>query len=181
MELKNNQNGFTIFEIVIVMIIMAIIFPTLFGILYTITQQQFKIFSFTSAKREGEYVYSFIRETILRDAQSISDDVITLNPRCNSAGSTHSSTTGDNFVFINKATGDPFTFELSGTDLVYNNNGTISQIHSANVQVNSLLFLCRKNSETSPPIVQYEFEVQYTSQTEDTITLPYKTKVVIKP
>ena len=177
---KNKTQGFTLFEMIIVMLVLTIILPTVFSILYVITEQQFRVYALTKTKREGDYMYSYIRERIIRDASSIVDDRGTLNPICNAAGSTYSSTAGDDFIFVDKS-GATFNWSYSGTALFVDDGINQSQIHSDAITVDDFLIRCRKNTSSSPTIVEFSFDVSFSSQTEETILLPYKTKVVLRP
>src|SRR3989338_10391507 len=80
MKFSNNQQStinnrsFTFIETLVVISVLGLVFPIMFSILFVILQQQLRIFRLTEVKRQGDYIVSFLENTIKDNAYTIYND-----------------------------------------------------------------------------------------------------------
>jgi prepilin-type N-terminal cleavage/methylation domain-containing protein len=165
--------GFTLIEMLVVLMIIAIILPATFTILYNIMQQQVKLHKLTEAKRQGDYVMSFIKDTILTDIKGIQDGPdVTATAICANVGVISTTNDGAGWHFIHKnsipgSTPETLQFAIVGTNVVYTDPLDVqSNLNSTQVQITregSLPFIeCFKKSNEVLPLIHINYRVTYT-------------------
>ncbi len=172
------SKGYTILEMLIVIAIVGVIMPAIFSILFVILQQQQKINEIVQTKRQGDYILSFMKEKIQREATGIRDATGT-NPQCNTAGSSYNlpmrfARATSQFWYSYSAEG------LTHVDTAPNPDLSV-QLHSDKIRVTQFGMECAKATADSRPIVSLSFTLQYVSPIVDTqlgtTELTYQTKI----
>ncbi|MFA9288589.1 MAG: prepilin-type N-terminal cleavage/methylation domain-containing protein [Weeksellaceae bacterium] len=182
---KSKKTGFTLIEILIVIGIIGVIIPTLFTIIFIILQQQARIYRLVETKRQGDYMLTFIKEKITREAGGIVNELG--ETQCNVTGDQHvSSNSGDQFTFTTKNdASETFDFTTNNSILTYSENtGLTTNMHNANVQIDGIAFSCIKRTAFSQPLITVNFNVTFYDPTptdrEGTVELPYQSKFLLR-
>ncbi|OGK12999.1 hypothetical protein A3A93_04080 [Candidatus Roizmanbacteria bacterium RIFCSPLOWO2_01_FULL_38_12] len=173
------KKGFTLFEMLIVISLFAILLPTIFAILSTILRQQLRLYRIVEAKRQGDAAMSFMKNQILRQGVAIEDEMG--QAQCNDALDEYSPPFGDNFrIIIDKSNGNNefYYFIQSGQMIGYVRGMPIisTSLTTNIVTVINFHISCFRRSLNSPPIIEISYTVQSTDGI-NTIILPYRTKV----
>jgi hypothetical protein len=159
-------------------------------ILYNIMQQQVKLYKLTETRRQGDYILSFVKESIIRDAKEVQN--LGGATACSVANSSYGSTLGDNFYMVHKSSiaGQPperFRFFISGTRLVFEDiNGVSNSLNSAQVIVErngATGFIdCYKKSDEVLPLIRVTYRVTFvdTEIPEKKTSLYYSTRIRLR-
>lgn len=181
-KIQYGEKGYTMIEMMVVIIIVGIVLPLVFSILYTIIQQQLKINRIVEVKKQGDYVLAFMKNKIESDAIRISSSTALADEKCTTTSPTYSSANGS-FYFMNKLN-QAFIYDASSGQLIQTNTATNLQtsLTTGKVVVKNLTFKCIKRSTLGSPLVQISFTVEYNNTTpnprpEEIAILSYKTKL----
>jgi|GEM_PF-1807597 len=198
--MKKNNTGFTLIEMVVVMGVMALLLPTIFGVTYIIMQQQLQIHKLTETKKQGDLIMSYMKESIGRTAVGIVDDSGT--EQCVTPGAPYSSSSGSGFHFTIDQGSNPdmFSFQESSGELIFTekqynpslgsyDTSTISLNNSSVVAVSNFLIECqRRTADVGTinfyPLVGFQFDATFVDTTptaqEGVTSLHYHTKVKLR-
>ena len=169
------KKGFTLFEMLIVISLFAILLPTIFAILSTILRQQLRLYRIVEAKRQGDAAMSFMKNQILRQGVAIQDQGGT---RHCEPGQNYVASSGDEFVILNDDIGSEWYFFQQVDNVIrYEQSiGTNTSLTTDAVLISDFRISCFRRSLNSPPIIEISYTVQSTDGI-NTIILPYRTKV----
>ncbi len=182
-------------EMLIVISILSIVLPAVFSIIYTLLNQQVKIYRIIETKRQGDRIMSFMKEKITREALGIRNATGTL--RCtNYTGAVESTANGNDFVFLKTAVanGPSFNFYLANSTFFIQDTGglTNTSLHDSKVRVSNFQIQCfRRNVMTSLSqpgknvvLVGFTYTVEFVdntpTQAEGTTSLQYQTKIMLR-
>lgn len=171
--------GFTLIEFLVVLSIMLLIVPTMFGIMYALLRQQTRIVALQEVKRQGDLVFNHIKTKIRNSATApYNGSLASPTAICDTAPSTLASQ--PLMYFLNAAGGNQyFGYSLSSSVINFEQTG-ITQIpltDSSSVTVSGLAFGCTKSTDFSETVIDVAYLV-----TEPTtgVSLNYKTYLTLK-
>ena len=184
---QTRQNrGYTIIEIIVVVMMLGILLPAVFSILYAILQQQLKVYRITETKRQGDLILEFMKEKISRDGASIyAPGPVDL---CVTPGETITTTDGNNFRFRDD-NNNTFWFNLTAStgDIRYRDAGINALLDNTQVTISNFEIGCiRRRNNT---IVQFSYTASFNDLTpsieEGTLPAPgialnYVTKIRLR-
>lgn len=176
---KNRKHvwGFTLIETIVVMGVVALILPALFGIIYSILKQQVKLYKVTLVKRQGDYAMSIISSGIRTSANEIFDSPGGTQ-LCSTTGSV-----GANLYFYDEQ-GSWFRYYLAGSTLRRQSSVSgISDITSNTVTVTAFSITCSRAATFSTPVVTIQYTVTanpISNRTEDRAQMVYQTRVKMR-
>lgn len=181
------KKGFTFIEMVVVIGILSLILPALFAIVFTILQQQTKIIRLSEVKKQGDFVFNTIENTLRSYATAIYSDQALLNVKCGTAGTSWAYPTNGDLYFKDRF-GNWFRYYIttaSGANYIASSSAVFStqNLTSNNVIINNFTIGCTRSASYSPPMISVSFQVQYkTSSTrpEDTALLNYQTSIKLR-
>jgi len=197
--MKNKKKGFSLLEIVVVMGVLGLLLPSVFGIVYIIMQQQLRIHRLSQTKQQGDLILNYMKESISRNAVGVGSALG--SPQCVNAASTYSNASGEfNFTLDNSATPDMFSFEENTGQLLFIQNTYLpclsaytftstSLNDSATVEVSNLVIECqRRTSDLANvnffPVVGFSYDATFVDATptaqEGVVSLHYQTKVKLR-
>lgn len=183
---KINKKGYTLIEMLVVLVIISLTLPLIFTILSVILQQQLKIYRLIEVKKQGDFVMGFMKNKIATEALRISSQANPVLERCTLTSPSYSAPGGTNFYLLNAAN-QPFRFIISGNQLMVNtvSTNTTSTLTTNSVIIRNLQFSCVKRSTLAVPLVQISFDIEYNNGTSapdaaETAQLTYATKVRLR-
>jgi len=186
MTQKVRHAGYTLIEVLIVIMLLGIIMPAIFTILYAVLQQQAKISEITETKRQGDYIVQFMKEKITREAGGIEFDngsgPVNI---CNTPGPLQTSSTGTEWTYLADSASDNFRFVYdSDTQTIsFTQNAVTTSLNDSRTMVDNVSFECRKPTTYSSPSVAFSFRVTYNRSTPNaqlgTTSLPYQSRLRI--
>lgn len=175
---------------IMVILIIAIILPTIFSILYVILQQQLKVSRIIKTKQQGDVILSFIKEKVTRNAVSIKDS--SSNVKCANVNDSYSSTSGSDFIFVdNSSPSSDFNISLSSGILSYTGRlqtgaGIVTVgLHDSSVGISNFAISCYKKNGNSKALVSITYNISpndnaFASFSQGQITLPYQTVILMR-
>ncbi len=193
------KKGFTLLEIIVVLGVLSILLPTVFGVVYIIMQQQQRIYRLTETKKQGDLIMSYMKESISRSAVGIVNDAGVA--QCVTPGITYSNTIGEfNLTMDDSSTPNMFSFQQNAGQLLFvqqtympllavYSDTSISLNDSVQVQVSNFVIECRKRSADLVnvnffPVVGFAFDATFVDATptaqEGVVSLHYQTKVKLR-
>lgn len=176
--------SFTLVEMLVVIAIVSIILPTVFGMVYGIVEAQMRVCQLKVAKREGDYFLTIVENKLRNDAVSIYDS----SPEgggeevCTQANPTYSSNSA---LYFSDSQGGSFGFYLSSDNRIeLEDSNTVSDryLTSNVVSIKNLDFSCEKKSAYSGSFVGVSFEVEYkkNNNLSKPVLINYRTWVFIR-
>lgn len=189
------KHGYTLVEMLIVLSILTIVMPAVFTIIYTLLNQQVKIYRLVETKRQGDRIMSFMKEKIVREGVAIKNGAGLL--RCATyTASPENTTNGNDFIFMKTAnpSGPTFNFYLTNSTFFVQDSGGLptTSLHDNKVRVSNFQIECfRRNSiaSLSQPnqnviLVGFTYTVEFIdnspTQAEGVTSLQYQTKVRLR-
>ena len=175
--------SFTFVEILVVLGIVSLALPALFAIIFSIFQQEARIYALKDIMQQGDYAMQNMKFTIQQKASQIVDenyqnDICPLltsptplpAPQINMVDETQTGFT----YFIDEA--DKIaseSYQLNPSSII----GVRSYLTNSRVKVSNPGFYCYKTNSFSPPVVVVSFDV---SNSALNITLPYRTSFKLR-
>jgi prepilin-type N-terminal cleavage/methylation domain-containing protein len=198
-DLRNNVQGFTLVETIIVLAIFGLVIPSVFSIITAIVRQQADIYRLTEMKRQGDYALGYIKQTILNDAEHLYAYSSNPSPRydeiCAQDGASDEffETTNDGRDFRMSTKDDPSTYmyfhietdNTAGTSLLLHEDttGDSHEITTTNVYIPYFHIECFQKNDFATPLVGVQFAVVYknkSGQQVDLNPLVYQTKFKLR-
>lgn len=179
------KSGFTLIEMIVVIGVIALLLPVVFGLFYLDITSQKKTVLLQETKRSGDNALSVFESLIHNDAVKIvsSDFATTL---CDGAGTTED--LGSSVSFKDRH-GSYFTFTLDSSDIDSIKIASDSSVAptayltSSAVSVSPLTFSCTRTASFAPPYISVQFTVTQAgspSRGEDKDSLPYSTIIKLR-
>lgn len=178
----NRQEGYSLMEMLVVIVIVGIMLPAIFTIMFIILKQQAKIYQISETKKQGDYAYQFIKEKISREAKSVHTNAGATV--CSSSGNSFSSTNGSDFVLFDELGNRiKFTRKATNNSLFLNQGGVQTSLNDGKVKVTDFTIECYRRSDYANTIVSFEFTIEFNKKTEDKAigdtSLHYQSRVKI--
>lgn len=182
MGLMKSKKGFTLIEVLVVVGIVSIIVPAVFGLFFAHLRAQSKVILLQEVKNNGDGALSIIEELVKRNAVSVHSATppVTANEVCATSGSSYSST----MYFLDR-NGDYFNFSLSSGKIA-SASSIMSTVNLTNdkVQVTDFTLTCSRSSTYTEPLISISFTVSQAntaSSPEQSASLSYQTKMKLRP
>lgn len=193
-----NKKSFTLIEMIIVIGIVALSMPALFGLIFSIINQQSKIYRLSEVKKQGDLVISSMSQVIKNYAVDIYSNSSLTAKRCDSAGSIYPAAGGTNdgstFYFKDQF-GNSFRFyryTSGGGSFIASDSARPASssperflLTANNIRIlsNSFTISCSRTALYSSPIVQILLTLEYnTSSTrpDEKANLTYRSSVKLR-
>ncbi|MDH7476135.1 MAG: prepilin-type N-terminal cleavage/methylation domain-containing protein [Microgenomates group bacterium] len=180
---KWRQIGFSLIEMIIVIAIIGLILPAIFGIIFSIIQQQKRIYVLQEIKRQGDNALVTMETIIKNNAVFICGDQECGDKKCFSSNERFLSTQkGKDFYFSDK-NNDYFQFYQSSKSpsTIASNSARLTNpidLTSSNVKIDNFNIECFRSADYSPPIINLNFKISY--QYDPSIYMDYKTRIKMK-
>jgi prepilin-type N-terminal cleavage/methylation domain-containing protein len=196
---KQNSNGFTLVETIIVLAIFGLVIPSVFSIITAIVRQQADIYRLTEMKRQGDYAMGYVKQTILNDAEHLyaysSNPSDVYEEICSQDGSPNefyeTSSNGNDFRMSTRD--DPtiymyFRLETdanSGTSILLHENtdGDSEEVTSTSVYIPYFHIDCFQKNDFAAPLIGIQFAVVYKNKSGQQVNLnplTYQTKFKLR-
>lgn len=191
--MKNHKTfkAFTLIETIVVIVIIGLVMPLIFAIIFGLVREQTKIFRISQVKREGDYILNATSSLIKNNAQSIhsAGPPSDANERCKNI----ETYTSSNYRLIFKDKQD-YWFRILWDEpnekisSYSSSTATSTDFNSTSVLIENFEIRCDKTSLYAPATVSISFNVCYktsagdcTSGTpEEIATLHYQTKIKLR-
>jgi type II secretory pathway pseudopilin PulG len=183
---RTSWRSFSLIELVIVIGVIGISLPVIFGLFFIALQQQSKIFILQEIKRNGDYALNTMQSTIKQYAQKVTmSDYITEicpilpNPTPALGSTIYFVDKFGNYFKYSKTSTSPSKIASDSPSLVISN----WYLTNDRVKIDLLEFTCYKTNAFSPPIVVVLFTVSQTgtpARYEEKASMTYQTKIKLK-
>lgn len=172
--------GFTLIEFLIVLGIMVLIVPTMFGLMYTLLRQQTRIIALQEVKRQGDLVFNHMKTTIRNNATATYNGSLALPTAiCATAPLT---ATGPRMYFL-KATGvnSYFGYSLSSSSIIFEQTGAAqTSLTNSSVTVSGLTIGCTKDADYASTLINVAYLVTDGTVNNTGVSLNYTTSFTLK-
>lgn len=179
---KLYKKGFTLVEMVVVIGVISLALPALFSIIFTMLQQQTKIYRLSQVKREGDFALSSIENVIRNYGIGIYNSSALTTEQCSTKGSSYANS---NF-YIKDKNGAWLLYSVSNNQLS-SSSAVLAQLvnlTTSKLIVSNLTFSCYRGEDYPSPIVFLSFDIAYNSGTstrpEDLASMHYQTKLKLR-
>lgn len=156
---KSIKKGLTILELIIVIAIIAVSLPAIFGIFFIMLQSQKKIFILQKIKKNGDNVLNTMQNVIRSDKieGSIFSDSSLTNEVCSTKYNSSSlSSYGPASLYFKLANSTSYLyFTKNGNQIILNNSGAVYNLtESGNIKADVFETSCKRTDNLySPPII----------------------------
>ncbi len=172
---SRSKHGFTLIELTIVLTILGIILPAVFSIFLAHLRAQTKVLILQEVKRNGDEALNTITTLIKADGRSLQD--VDGARVCDTAGTTYSDD-----IYVVDSNDNRFMFhEVQGR--IASESAQTDYLTTSKVAVTNFSLTCQRDSQFTSPLLTLSFNVsqaQSTSRAEESVTLPYQTKVRLR-
>lgn len=172
---KPLSKAFTFIELIIVIGVIGISLPVIFGLFFITLQQQSKIFILQEVKRNGDYALNSMQSTIKQYAKKVT----------NSSYEEFCSSSNQSQIFLVDKYGSRFTYLLHNNKIASQSStfpGTW-YLTTDKVKVDNLIFRCSQTNPFSPPVISIFFTVSQRgmpARYEEKASMSYQTKIKLK-
>lgn len=178
-KLLRSESGFTLIEVLIVLVVIGVLIPTLFSILGVVIRQQTKVAKLQEIKSQGDYVTTFIENIIQQTAINVYDDQNLTNEICDPSNSPARAQTsnGEGFFFSTSVPSNYIKI-VSAPDLdnpdkqqlfyVENSSGVEERqpLVTGNVTVDNVSFICQAPNVTTDRYLIGRFTLNFFTNAE---------------
>ena len=187
------KKGFTFIETLVVLSVLGLIFPIMFSTLFVILELQLRIFRLTEVKRQGDYIVSFLENSLKDNAYTIyAADTTEI---CE-AGSVNPFPHSGNVGYFQDKYNSIFSIDYNWPNLTVVPNPIFpaptfsfppGQLNSSKVIISSFVMTCQRESIFSAPLVSLNFSICYnlnesctSSRPEEEVSLNYQTNIKLR-
>ncbi|MCL4354625.1 type II secretion system GspH family protein [Patescibacteria group bacterium] len=187
-KIKNLQRGYTLIELLAVMVVMTAVGIIVSAILVSSLRGTTKTTVLNNIRQSGSYPIIQMSKMIefSKSFDGVSTDGLSYITDCTIAavGATTPTPTPKQYQFVKISTFDNSTiiFSCEGNPLTIASNGA-SLINTEQVKVNSCSFSCTQNYVTQPPTIGIHFSLSknVTSNfSEQDVTIPFDTTISVR-
>jgi type II secretory pathway pseudopilin PulG len=187
-----HEKAFTLIELVIVIGVIAISLPIVFGLFFLILQAQSRIYILQEVKRNGDYTLSVMQNIIKDRAYAIYSDpgLANENEVCSTKSSPSTPTSAANPLYFKDPDGrlfyfyaDETTHRIASYSAITNPNTYWLTNEKVAIEPDNFSLSCFRTSIFSPPIVAVSFSISQAgspARHEEKASLNYQTKVKLK-
>lgn len=175
------KKGMTLIEVVIVLGIILVVLPLIFGLFFINLQAQSKIFILGEVKKNGDFAMSVMQNVIRNNAHAIYSDVNLTTEVCSAKYSTNTPTSSNTVYFADRYKKLFYFSTLSGK--IASRSAAMDYfLTNTKVTPSSLAITCSRTSLVSPPIVSVSFTVSDSSgvRHEEKASMNFKTKIKLR-
>lgn len=190
---KIKKKGFTVIELVVVIAIITIVMPVVFGLFFVNLQAHRKLFVLSEVKENGDYALSVMESLIRGSAAKIVDDYKSGAPTeyCSEAIGLSPTPTPASEINFKDRFGEGLKFgalnnkiaSYSSTYLTPAPTIAPANLTNSNVVITNLEFSCVRVSSFGSPLVSISFIVSdkgSSTRHEEKAQLKYQTKVKLR-
>lgn len=177
----NKVEGFTFFEVIVVIGILGLMLPAIFGIVFSILRQQSRIYALAEVKRQGDNILSIMENQIRNNALYIYQEQSMTNERCNTITNPHNSLIGSDF-FFKDTNGNYFNYEINN-DKISSKSASVpagvdltTSVVKVENQNGANFISCTRSSDYSTPIVTVKFKISFKNVLDQQFSMNYNTK-----
>ncbi|HLL60381.1 MAG TPA: prepilin-type N-terminal cleavage/methylation domain-containing protein [Candidatus Nitrosocosmicus sp.] len=186
-KLQASRRGFTFIEIIIVIGIVAIALPMVFGLYFINLKNQVKIYSLQEVKKNGDIALSTIESLIKKDASKIVESFDSSEIEICADSTTPAPTPSSEIYFVAKSNAK-FGFYLDSNRIASQSSALPSPglvyLTNNKVKIDSLQFSCERKNSYSPATVSVSFSVSRLvptgAQREENAALNFSTKIRLR-
>lgn len=159
---KSNKknNGYTLVEALVVMIVLITVGGLIFSVLYTTLRGTVKTDTVNNLTQNGDYTMSLMTN-LIRNAQNfggVSNNGITYQPGCVApivgSGTPTPSPASYKYIKLNNFDGGTTVFSCTGSSIASN---SAILIDTTNINLTACSFTCSQNSLFAPPTIGISF------------------------
>lgn len=163
------KRSFTLIEIIVVIGIIAFVLPALFAIIFSILQQQSRIYNLMEVKRQGDNALVTMQNIIKNNALKIYKQSLFTDEVCGAGAQSYVSTDGSEFYFKDKS-GNYFRFYLDSNNKIASQSPTSIDgivrdstiaLTNTKVTVSDFEIRCDRLADYSTPLVSIKFTVNF--------------------
>lgn len=184
------KKAFTLIEMIIVLMVVSLLIPTVFSIVYVIMRQEVRIYRVVETRRQGDYMLTFIKDKIIRSKEIDRYTApSTFVAQCTTNGSSYSSTSANPGADTSFVDNDDNKFRIyqntTNKNLIYEAppGSTATTINNSRVQISNFTISCARKSTLGAPLINIAFTVTFkdtTAVSEDPVVLNYQTKIKLR-
>ncbi len=190
------KRSFTLIEIVIVVGVIGLVLPVLFGIVFTILKQQLKIYALMEVKRQGDFASNKIKYLVKQRAVNIieptsfavdPENAIKICPVLPEA-----TPTPFKQVYFSDRDLKLFSFTIvtppppvpAGINIIASSSASNNIVNEAftnsKVTIENFAMTCYRTNVFSAPIFSYSFKVKKTGGVDESVSLYYQSKIKLQ-
>lgn len=179
--MRKKTLGFTIIELIIVIGVIGVTIPAIFGIFFTMLRARAKTYVLQEVKRNGDNAVNIMGTLIKQRAVGIYNDqaLTPTNEVCLT-----SNTSANNPLYFKDKDGEVFYFisELVPTQIASRTASLAYYLTNQKVSANSFSIQCFRKNTFSPPIVRIDFDIVAVTSTrqEENAKIHYTTQVKLR-
>lgn len=169
--------GFTLIEFLVVLGIIVLLVPSIFGLIYSLLRQQGRIVALQEVKRQGDLVFNHMKVTIKNNAGAPYSDLAGTTAVCTSAVAPDDTFSTNTAIYFldGSDVNSYFGYKLEGTSISYEKTGSApTTLTNSAITVSNLVLGCERDSEFSPPLVNISYTI---TQPANSVSLNYKTLI----
>lgn len=177
-----NKKGFTIIEILIVTVVIGMMIPIVFTVMFSVIRQEARVFALNLVKTQGDFVLNSMKVTIRNSAISThsANPGTTANEVCTSVSTVPAAQ--DPLVLMDRD-GNSFYYSVNG-GAVASNSSVLAEptmLTNLRVSITNFTMSCNKPTSSSSPVVTVSYTVNYTTTAgQSPATLDYQTKIKLR-
>lgn len=151
------KKGFTFIEILVVLGVISLALPALFAIIFSIFQQETRIYALKDVKQQGDYAIEHMKSTIQQRGFQITDSGYA-NDVCPVLTSPTPAPVSR--IYLTDNDQNTFSYYLSSDKIASESSvEALSYLTNSRVKISDIGFSCYKTNFFSPPILTASFNV----------------------
>ena len=176
--MNNSRSGFTLIEMLIVIMIVGMTLPLLMTIFVSVLRQQARVKGLEIAKSQADAAFSTMKTTIKSNATSIHSAYPATEANEICATQTTTPVTGSPITFKDRD-GNSFYYNLAGDSIQYRISSDTGpkDLTATPAQISNFTVSCTRSNDIAEPVVAISFESTHQQIGFD---LPYTTKIKLR-
>lgn len=180
MKIKFNNKGYTLIELLAVILVMIAVGTVIMSILVAALRGGNKSQTTNEVRESGNYVISQMSKmiTFAKNLDGLSTDGVSYDTSCVLSGSPAPTPVPYQYIKITSFDGGITTFSCSGGKI---SSGS-SSMTSPNLTVTNCTFICSQPNASIPPTIDISFTLNENkgSFTEKQASIPFETSITIR-
>lgn len=177
-----HASGFTMIEMIIVIGIILITLPVIFGLFFVNFQAQSKVFILQEVKRNGDYSLNVMESLIKNRVHSIYSDQAMTSEVCSTKNSSGTQSSHPGPIYFKDKDGKLLYFTLSSGRIASYSAAVSYNLTNSKVKASILTVKCSRTQTFSPPLVSVSFQIDQAqgARYEEIASLYYQTKIKLR-